>query len=129
MLSRDQLKNELAPLLGATPDLEAALDELRRFKQRWVKQIQLKDLSGAWTLPQVFLALSELADTVMGRALALAEREMEKIFGFPTFIDNDGNLLRSCFAVVGMGKLGGEEIHYGSDLDLIFLYSRNGQTE
>jgi glutamate-ammonia-ligase adenylyltransferase len=62
-------------------------------------------------------------------ALRLAEKDLVKTYGFPTYIDNDGNLMRAEFAVVGLGKLGGREIHYGSDLDLIFLYSRNGQTE
>jgi len=129
MLSRDALKKELAREIQKAPDLEAALDTLRLFKADTVEQIKQKDLRGELSLPDVFLHLSLLADVIAGESLRLAQREMEKSYGFPTFLDNDGNLLRSEFAVVAMGKWGGEEIHYGSDLDMIFLYSRNGQTE
>ncbi|MFO1520052.1 MAG: hypothetical protein U1F57_10380 [bacterium] len=129
MLFKDPLQHELSAELKAAPDLEAQIDLLRVFKKKYVSQIQKVDLAGQWPLPQVFEALSNLADAIVNEALRLAELELVKTYGFPTFLDNDGNLLRSEFAVVGMGKLGGREIHYGSDLDLIFLYSRNGQTE
>jgi glutamine synthetase adenylyltransferase len=82
MLSRDQLKKELSLLIRGTPDLETALDELRRFKKQKVEEIQKKDISGDWSLPEVFFALSYLADAVMSASLSLAGAGWKKTFGF-----------------------------------------------
>ncbi len=120
---------ELNDLLMEAPDLEAKLECLRIFKNDHFKTIKSADLAGTLPLPKIFSELSEIADTVLNAALRIAEVETSKTYGYPTFIDNDGNLLRSEFAIVAMGKLGGKEVHYGSDLDLIFLYTRNGDTE
>src|SRR5262245_17401077 len=125
----DELKTELMDRLNQAADLETELDEIRRFKKAWVLKIQKEDVSGQKPLPDVFLGLSQVADAILNASLNLAEKDLVNTYGFPTYVDNQGNLMRAQFAVVGMGKLGGSEIHYGSDLDLIFLYSRNGQTE
>jgi glutamate-ammonia-ligase adenylyltransferase len=127
--TREELTRKLNPKMSQAHDLETQLDTLRLFKKQQMEKIQKEDLEGKCPLPEVFLRLSNLADTLLASALKLAMQEMIKTFGFPTFIDSDGNLMRSEFAVVAMGKLGGQEIHYSSDLDLIFLYSRNGLTE
>src|SRR4030095_10858435 len=129
MSSTEPLKNDLMSRLSQAPDLETELDEIRRFKKEKVAKIQEEDVTGKKPLPQVFFELSEVADALLNVVLQLAEKDLVKTFGFPTYVDNQGNLMRSQFSVIGMGKLGGKEIHYGSDLDLIFLYSRNGQTE
>jgi len=126
---KETLQKEINLLLKEAPDLEGKLECLRIFKNAHFKAIQEADLKNQSPLPQVFRELTEIADTVLGAAFKIAEDETSKIYGYPTFIDNDGNLLRGEFAVVAMGKLGGCEVHYGSDLDLIFLYSRNGETE
>lgn len=123
------LQQEINQLLNEAPDLESKLDCLRIFKNDHFKNIQKADLQAYWTLPEIFQKLTEIADTVLQAALKVAEEQTSKVYGYPTFLDNDGNLLRSEFAIVAMGKLGGREVHYGSDLDLIFLYSRNGETE
>lgn len=123
------LQKEMKALISEAPDLESKLECIRIFKNDHFKIIQAEDLAGRKKLPEVFKELSEIADIVLSTALKLAEDETSRVYGFPTFIDNDGNLLRSEFAIVAMGKLGGREVHYGSDLDLIFLYSRNGDTE
>src|SRR5262249_28482749 len=129
MPSKDDLKKDLSLLLSEAQDLETELDALRNFKKKHVALIQEDDLHRRAPLPEVFTRLSDVADVALGGALRLAEKDLVKTYGYPTYSDNDGNLMRAEFAVVGMGKLGGREIHYGSDLDLIFLYSRNGQTE
>lgn len=125
---KSRLEKEIQDLLVEAPDLESKLECLRIFKNDHFKKIQREDISGRKSLPEVFSELTEIADIVLSSALKLAEDETSRVYGFPTFIDNDGNLLQSEFAIVAMGKLGGREVHYGSDLDLIFLYSRNGDT-
>ncbi len=125
---KEALAQELDQLLSKASDLESKLDGLRLFKNENFKKIQEADLASQLSLPQVFKRLSQIADVILAAAIQIAENETAKAYGYPTFIDNDGNILESEFAIVGMGKLGGQELHYGSDLDLIFLYTRNGQT-
>lgn len=126
---RSSLENALDNQLTKNEELEAKLDQLRIFKKEQTQIIQKKDLSKTFSLPEIFSELTLLAEVILDRALKLAEEEVRKTYGVPSLIDNDGNRSHSELAVIGMGKFGGSEIHYGSDLDLIFLYSRNGNTE
>lgn len=127
--NRLQLENELEKQLSKNEELEEKLNLLRIFKKRQIEIIQKKDLSKTFSLPEIFSELTLLAEVILEKALKLAEEEVRKIYGVPSLIDNDGNRSHSELAILGMGKFGGREIHYGSDLDLIFLYSRNGTTE
>ncbi|MCB0211790.1 MAG: glutamine synthetase adenylyltransferase [Anaerolineae bacterium] len=91
----------------ADPQSVATLDSLRRF-QRWeLLRIGTSDLLGVFDLPTITLQLSHLADSLVEAALALAAQQLD--------ID------ATDFFVVGMGKLGGEELNYSSDIDLLFL--------
>lgn len=128
-MTKAALEKEMKDLIAEAPDLEAKLECLRIFKNAHFQRIQAADLVGQMTLPEIFAELTTVADIVLSAALGIAAEETSRSYGYPTFIDNDGNLLGAEFAVVAMGKLGGRELHYGSDLDLIFLYSRNGNTE
>ncbi len=129
MTLHEEFQKELSEEISKALSLEDQLDALRLFKKTKVQKIQQEDISQASSLPETFFKLSTLADVILSEALLLVETELHTLYGYPAFIDNDGNIARSEFAVVGMGKLGGQEIHYGSDLDLIFLYSRNGNTQ
>ncbi len=105
--SRESLKREaLRDVLGAAP--EARLDALRRFRRREFLRIALRDLSGRADLPEVGRELSWLADAVLEAALAAC-------------LEEEGR--QASFAVIAMGKLGGEELNYSSDIDLLFVYS------
>ncbi len=127
--NRAQLQNELVKQLAKNEELEAKLDLLRIFKKEQINIIQKKDLSNKLSLSEIFSELTFLAEVILEKTLLLAEEEVRKVYGVPSLIDNDGNRSHSELAIIGMGKFGGREIHYGSDLDLIFLYSRNGITE
>jgi glutamate-ammonia-ligase adenylyltransferase len=72
--------------------------------------------------------LSVLAEILLSFALALARRETGKRFGVPMVVDEGGEDVEARFCVLGMGKLGAEELSYHSDLDIIFLYSGVGET-
>ena len=84
-------------------DLERVLDELRLFKQRHLFRLTLADLEGELPVMALSDELSALADTILAVAVKLAGGD-------------EG------FAVIGYGKLGGKELGYGSDLDLVFVY-------
>ena len=125
---RENLILDLRQRIDTEEELERKLDLLREFKSKHFNDIKKNEINDE-NLAEIFSKLSDLADATLTISWEMALDALSKTYGFPTFLDNDGNLLRSQFAVIGMGKLGGREIHYGSDLDLIFLYNRNGDTE
>ena len=69
--------------------------------------------------------LSDLADACVEVAARLARSRAEARFGVP--LTSSGSTAR--FVVLGLGKLGGQELNYSSDIDLIFLYDEDGQTD
>ncbi len=107
-----QLAAQLRDELDAHPgDTEAQMDALRRFKQVQTLHLLAQDVAGRLTLEALSDQLSYLADTLLAETLTrcwagLASRHREA----------------PRFAVIGYGKLGGKELGYASDLDLVFLY-------
>jgi glutamate-ammonia-ligase adenylyltransferase len=97
---------------GLDDRLERRLGELRRYKDEEILRIALHDIAGSIDLTSVAGQLSDLAEALLVRCLELAEEEAEAKGYRPP-----GRL-----CVLGMGKLGGRELGYHSDLDLIFLY-------
>ena len=98
---RDRLVREAVASLGWR-DKQHRLDGLRRFKRREMLRVTLVDLSGDADVERVGVTLSDLADACLVAAL-------EQEGGIP-------------FAVVGMGKLGGRELNYSSDIDVMFVH-------
>ncbi|HEX9577800.1 MAG TPA: bifunctional [glutamate--ammonia ligase]-adenylyl-L-tyrosine phosphorylase/[glutamate--ammonia-ligase] adenylyltransferase [Myxococcales bacterium] len=121
---RDDLRAELKDRL-LSPDVEAVLTELRRFHNEEVLRIALHDVAGALDVESVSRQLSDLAGVCVESCLALATAEIEKRDGAPRGLDGAPTSL----VVIGLGKLGGRELGYHSDLDLLFLYSTPGETE
>jgi glutamate-ammonia-ligase adenylyltransferase len=114
--SHDDLANDLAARLQATEDFESELDILRRFRNEEFLRIGVHDIQGELRPPEVAAQLSTLADVCLGQALRLAWRDGTCKLGLPPAPPTEG------LAVLAMGKLGGEELNYHSDLDLIFVY-------
>jgi len=104
-------------------DLEHQMDALRRFAQSATLRIAAADVSRSVPLMIVSDNLTELAEVVLDAALDMAWQQMIARYGTPR--DDDGE--RQGFAVIAYGKLGGLELGYTSDLDLVFLY--DGPTE
>src|SRR2546422_8084599 len=96
--------------------------QLARFKRRNYLRIVLKDVLGISTLGETTLELSALADVILSNALSFCDQELEKRYGQPQYRDPQGRIMRSGFSVVSLGKLGGNELNYSSDIDLLFLY-------
>ncbi|HCU23738.1 MAG TPA: bifunctional [glutamate--ammonia ligase]-adenylyl-L-tyrosine phosphorylase/[glutamate--ammonia-ligase] adenylyltransferase, partial [Deltaproteobacteria bacterium] len=111
------------------PDLEAEILELRRFKKERHAAIQSAFFSGQQDLSETMAELTHTAEAILLKAWRLAKEELSHLYGPPGCRARDGSYLPSRFAVVGMGKFGGRELHFGSDLDLIFIYSCNGETQ
>jgi glutamate-ammonia-ligase adenylyltransferase len=115
---------DLAQSLQAFPAREPRLNALRRFKYRHLLRIGARDLLGDADLSVTTEELARLADTCLAEAWRLAEDEARARYGAP--LDDDGQ--PTGLAVIGMGKLGGEELNYSSDIDLMFVYGAEGDT-
>ena len=98
---------------------------LRRVKQVEVLRIALRDLSGA-SVPEVTRDLSRLAASAFDAAVRFHYRRLCELHGPPAGRTAGGP---SGFCVLGMGKLGGEELNFSSDADVLYVYDRDGRTE
>jgi len=125
--TKTELRRELGEILVACADFEQEMDELRRFKNLETLRIGTHDLAGNLSLEEGMYQHSALAEVLLSYALFLARREVSRRFGDPAVAGNAGKE-ESRFCVLGMGKLGAEELSYHSDLDIIFLYSEAGET-
>ena len=110
----------------AADDLEAQMDALRHFKQMAVLRVAAADVAGATPLMVVSDYLTEIAELVVQKVLAITWHHLVARHGAPRC--GTGKARRDAgFAIVGYGKLGGIELGYGSDLDLVFL--NDGESE
>jgi len=108
-------------------DEELAMDTLRQFKHAQFLRVAAADLVGALPLMKVSDHLSWIAEVVLERTLDLAWGHLVAKHGRPV-CTNQGAVCDTGFAVVAYGKLGGLELGYGSDLDLVFLHSGESET-
>jgi glutamate-ammonia-ligase adenylyltransferase len=125
--SKEDLMQDFARFATTAPDHWLAA-QLARFKRRNYLRIVLKDVLGLSTLGETTMELSALADTLLTNALLYCDRELESRYGQPQYRDAQGRIVRSTFSIVSLGKLGGNELNYSSDIDLLFLYSHDGET-
>ncbi|VAX05535.1 Glutamate-ammonia-ligase adenylyltransferase [hydrothermal vent metagenome] len=111
-----ELNNLLAPL--DQDDLEQQMERLRQFAQSNMLRVAAADITGAIPLMVVSDYLTEIAEVITARVLQLAWEQMTATYGRPADILGE----ETGFAVIGYGKMGGIELGYGSDLDIIFLH-------
>jgi glutamate-ammonia-ligase adenylyltransferase len=123
--SKSDLRTDLAEALAACDDFEQELDELRRFKNLETLRIGIHDMTGSLSLEEGMFQLSALAEVLLSRALSIAIREVRRRFGVAMETATGAEAL---FCVLGMGKLGSEELSYHSDLDILFVYSGPGES-
>lgn len=120
-----RLADELRQALTRLPedDEEARLEALRVFKHAQVLHVAASDIAGARTLMKVSDYLTFIAEVVLERVLGMAWRHLVRKHGCPQRHDGSRAAAEApAFLIVGYGKLGGIELGYGSDLDLVFLH-------
>lgn len=118
----------LTQSLTSQEDLETKLNKLHQYKNEQTSQIKALFLKDPSLLQSVTQKLSYLAEAILQASSIVAQLELARSYGLPSCQDSDGNFISSEFAMIGMGKLGGSELHFSSDLDLIFVFSRQGNT-
>ena len=122
---RETVVRELWRLVEHETDDAAVRRTLRRFRQREMLRIGYNDIVRGFPLEVTTLDLSHLADACVEAAYRFSLRRAEGRLGTPRAPDG-----RRCrFVVLALGKLGGEELNYSSDIDLIFLYEADGETD
>ena len=124
-VAREALVDELVAEIAALEHETAVLRALRRFKRRETLRIAYGDIVREQSLRTVTTQISFLADAIVEAALRAAWRKFQSLRGTPR--RPDGQPAR--FVVLGMGKLGGLELNYSSDIDLIFLCENDGHTD
>ena len=108
-------------------DYPAALTELRRFKQRELFRIAARDLARLSNVVEITRELSDVADVCLEAVLQIIRLQFTARFGRPFHQDAEGHWQPTAFAVLGLGKLGGQELNYSSDVDLMFVYDDEGE--
>jgi glutamate-ammonia-ligase adenylyltransferase len=124
-VNREVLVEELAAETAALADEAAVMAALRRYKRRETLRICYGDIIGNQRLEVVAAQISYLADAILESAVRFARRKLVERRGEPR--RPDGQPAR--FVVVALGKLGGVELNYSSDIDLVFLYECDGATD
>ena len=111
----------------AADDPERQVEALREFQKIAVFAVALADLTGRLPLMSVSDRLTDIAELIVQCCMDLAWGQMTRIYGVPYCRDTAAPSRVVNVAVAGYGKLGGLELGYGSDLDLVFLHDSNGE--
>ena len=127
---KDEMTDELSAGLDGIDDRKEELLLLRRFKQREYLRIGGRDLSKDADTVETLEDISNVADVLIHKAYELALTKLTAQFGTPFYLDDNDERRESKFVVIGMGKLGGKELNFSSDIDLIYIYtSEKGETD
>ncbi len=122
---RNEVNRWLKPLLAAS-DFGAALAQLREFKQREMLRIAARDLARLGQLPAIVQEISDVADVCLDAVWQVCHRQLTARHGQPWHQDTGGQWQPTTGCVLGMGKLGGQELNYSSDVDVLFVYAEEG---
>ncbi|MGD1084890.1 MAG: hypothetical protein ABSA47_09100 [Verrucomicrobiota bacterium] len=122
---RREIGHWLQPSLDRD-DLEPAFVQLRLFKQREMLRVAARDLARLGGTLEITREISDIADACLDAVLRLCIQPLVRRLGRPHHPAPDGRWQPTEFCVLGLGKLGGQELNYSSDVDVLFLYSEEG---
>lgn len=129
---RDAQKKQLEQFLSSVDDddLEQLMNRLREFRQIATLHVAAADVTGVLPLMKVGDQLTELAEILLEKAWQLAWAHLVSRHGYPPAAEGD-DPAHCGFTILAYGKLGGLELGYGSDLDLVFIFddSQQGMTD
>ncbi len=124
------IRNLLSPceaaIMSEDQNEEQFMADLRLARQRLMLCLGFRDLNGLADLEEVTHSLSSFAELAVSLSIAYIREDLNKRFGVPRSASCNTEMP---LMVVGMGKLGGRELNLSSDIDLIFLYEHEGETQ
>ncbi len=123
------LSRRLSHVLDDASDDQSFYRALRIFRKKEMLRIGLRDLLGKADLRETVEDLSDLAEVCLQRAYERADSRLRLRYGKPAIMNPDGTSSPAGFAVIAMGKLGGRELNFSSDIDLMYVYTADGETE
>jgi len=115
----DEIGADLGNALASLRSEERRKDAIRVAKRREILHIGVRDLLRLSTVTETLTALSGLAEVLIEAGLEVAERGLRESLGLPP---RSPTRSRRGFVVLGMGKLGGGELNFSSDVDLVYVY-------
>ncbi|MBM3880223.1 MAG: bifunctional [glutamate--ammonia ligase]-adenylyl-L-tyrosine phosphorylase/[glutamate--ammonia-ligase] adenylyltransferase [Verrucomicrobia bacterium] len=122
---RQEVDAWLEPLMRQR-ELDRAFGKLRLFKQRQMLRIAARDLAQLAAVGEITRELSDLAEVCLQSVFRLVGHDLGERLGRPWHLDAEGDWQPTRFCVLGLGKLGGQELNYSSDVDVLFVYSEEG---
>lgn len=126
---RAGIEQSLQQQVGHLTVKELKLEVLRRFRRREMLRIGVRDLLRLANVPETTASLSDLASILIEAAYEIVDADLRRQYGVPMHKNRQGRWVDTGFVVLGMGKLGGHELNYSSDVDLIYVYeSHEGET-
>ena len=114
------------PSLSKARDFAKAYSRLREFRQREMLRIAARDLARLGSVGETMAEVSNVADICLEGVYRLCRQQLADRLGQPYHQDTEGRWYPTEFCVLGLGKLGGQELNYSSDVDVIFVYSEEG---
>jgi glutamate-ammonia-ligase adenylyltransferase len=118
---RQQVGHVMAP--------ELKLDAIRRFRRREMLRIGVRDLLRLADVVETTASLSDLASILIDEAYRIVDADLRVRYGVPMHKNRQGRWVETGFTVIGMGKLGGHELNYSSDVDVLYVCeSHEGET-
>ena len=120
------LKNQPAE---AQPNSKPLALSLALFRRQQILRILLRDVLALGSLSETTEELSNLADAILHVSYKRIRADLVARHGTPLYIDEEGEVRECGMSVIALGKLGGRELNYSSDIDLMFVYAANGDTD
>lgn len=129
-VTKSDLSGELGQRLEAVEagDTEAQMHSIVQYQRATMFRIAVADFHGSLPIMKVSDGLTWLAETVLDGALRVAWRDLAARHGVPSYVV-DGVKHEAGLGIIGYGKLGGLELSYGSDLDIVFLHDSHGESQ
>ena len=125
--SRLTMAQELEEALQGLKNYEDKLDELRRFKNGETLRLGMAALAGELDRCEESRQITNLAEVCLQKAYDISTQELEKKYGYPFYKTAQDRTRPAQLTIIGLGRLGDREMSYNSDLDIIFIYSHEGE--
>ena len=122
----EELRKELSDLCRGAADLEPILHS---FQDKEFLRIGVRDILGKDSIRATAAELSDLAEVILAEVAERQAGPLEKRFGIPYLEEGERAGQRCRFVMLALGKLGGRELNYHSDLDLMLIYEGDGRTK